>query len=371
MFALSMIMIAVVAFTGAYQVVRELHHSAIEHKKSVLLTLITCWEGTASILASRDPAYGHPDDAQTIDIATMRQVAGYYASLGRPGMPPEFILAKREGNGIVFLLSGKPGSGRDRHDTIALDSNLAEPMRRALSGQTGTMIGLDYQGERVVAAYIPFAKRGWGLVGKVDLAAVEAPFFRLSLLAGGAALAVIVLGAIVFLVLVDPMIRRLADRTLKLQREIAERKQAEKGMREYAHIVSSSRDMLALLDKDFCFLAVNTAYADAFGTEPENLVGKSVVNVFGKKLFEKIIKPNGCRALSGEIVTFEDWYGFPAFARKKYMEVAYFPYFAENKAIAGFVVCARDRTDRIMSEGRYQAIFESSRDAIMTLQAPS
>jgi len=42
--------------------------------------------------------------------------------------------------------------------------------------------------------------------------------------------------------------------------DITDRKQAEEALRQYEHIVSSSTDMLALLDKRFNYLAANEAY---------------------------------------------------------------------------------------------------------------
>ena len=62
------------------------------------------------------------------------------------GETGEFTLSKREGDQIVFLLSHR----HDDHQTpnpIPFDSGLAEPMRLALLGQSGTLIGLDYRGE--------------------------------------------------------------------------------------------------------------------------------------------------------------------------------------------------------------------------------
>ena len=51
---------------------------------------------------------------------------------------------------------------------------------------------------------------------------------------------------------------------LVIVRDITDRKRADEALHQYEHIVSSSTDMLALLDKQFNYLAVNKVYAEAF-----------------------------------------------------------------------------------------------------------
>ena len=86
--------------------------------------------------------------------------------MGRRG---EFTLAWREGDQIVFLLRHRH-SDLDNPRPVPFDSELAEPMRRALSGQSATVIGLDYRGEEVLAACEFIDAVNWGVVGKIDLA---------------------------------------------------------------------------------------------------------------------------------------------------------------------------------------------------------
>jgi len=127
--------------------------------------------------------------------------------------------------------------------------------------------------------------------------------------------------------------------------DITEHKQAEEALRQYEHIISSSTDMLALLDKRFNYLAVNKAYMEAFKLTPEQLVGNTVAKVFGEEFFNTVIKPNADRCLGGEEINYQDWFDFPAYGRR-YMDITYYPYYGEDNKIMGFAVNRRDITER-------------------------
>ena len=73
---------------------------------------------------------------------------GTLRGIGHTG---EFALAKREGNNMVYLLDSRY-KGFHKPAPIPMNSKLGEPMRRALLGYSGSMIGLDYRGAKVLAA---------------------------------------------------------------------------------------------------------------------------------------------------------------------------------------------------------------------------
>ncbi|MBN1967367.1 MAG: PAS domain S-box protein, partial [Anaerolineae bacterium] len=124
------------------------------------------------------------------------------------GETGEFALARLEDDQIVFLLSHRHFD-LENPASVPFASTIAEPMRRALSGASGTVIGLDYRGEVVLAAYEPVAEYGLGIVAKIDLAEVQAPFFRAGLLAGGVALLLILIGASSFWRISTPLLHHL------------------------------------------------------------------------------------------------------------------------------------------------------------------
>ena len=144
--------------------------------------------------------------------------------------------------------------------------------------------------------------------------------------------------------------------------DITERKRAEETLHQYSHIVSSSTDMMALLDKQFIYLAANPAYTEAFSLSTEQLIGRTVVDVFGEEFFNTTIKPNADRCLGGEEVNYQDWFDLPAYGRL-FMDITYNPFYGEGNKIMGFVVTGRDITERKQTEQEIELLLALSRQA--------
>ncbi len=122
--------------------------------------------------------------------------------------------------------------------SIPFSSTSNELLHLALSGESGTLIGLDEHGERVVAAYEPVADLGLGLVVTINLAEIQAPFVKGALLAGATALVIIALGAGFLMVSVNPLIVRVEQRSeelgqayTQLREEMGRRAQVEDELR--------------------------------------------------------------------------------------------------------------------------------------------
>ncbi|MFQ5705021.1 MAG: PAS domain S-box protein [Gemmatimonadales bacterium] len=141
--------------------------------------------------------------------ATLSQIRAAHQQFEGFGETGEFTLARREGDLIVFILRHRHGERGMPDDTLPFFGKRAEPMRRALGGLSGTVIGLDYRGEKVLAAYEPVGVLDLGIVAKIDLAEVRAPFVRAGLLGAAGSLILIVLGIWTFRRIGNPLLRQL------------------------------------------------------------------------------------------------------------------------------------------------------------------
>jgi len=136
-----------------------------------------------------------------------------YKGFGETG---EIMIAGIEGNQIVFLL--RHGSDIfSESKSVPFDSALAEPMRRALSNLSGTMIGLDYEGQTVLAAYEPIDVLNLGIVAKVNYSEVKKPFIQAGLITSAITLLIIIIGAILFRYFVNPIARQIKTNELKFK----------------------------------------------------------------------------------------------------------------------------------------------------------
>jgi len=238
LFLLVLIM-TIVSLMVAGITITVLYGTAFEQQRERLVEAAQSQARLIEAIARFDAAHERSDPGSYpggATVATLSQIIdahGHYKGFGETG---EFTLARRVGDNIFFLLRHRHFD-LDQPKSVPLGSDLAEPMRRALSGLSGTVVGLDYRGETVLAAYEPLAELGFGIVAKIDLAEIRAPFIRAGLMAICAALLVVFVGAVVFLRVSNPIMRRLEERTAdltianeRLELEIQERKGAEEAL---------------------------------------------------------------------------------------------------------------------------------------------
>ncbi len=266
-----------------------LYKTAIAEERERLVEAAQSQARLMEAVARFDSAYSsdYPEGSQAATLSQIIDAHSQYMGFGETG---EFTLARREGNTIVFLLSHRHFD-LEHPRPVPLSSELAEPMRRALSGQSGTVIGLDYRGELVLAAYEPVRELDLGIVAKIDLAEVRLPFIRAGLVSAGAALVAIVLGAWMFVRITNPMIQRQRERTveaeklnIQMEREIGERRQAELLLREERDKARRYLDIagtiIVVIDVDEKVSLINRKGCEILGYDEDEILGKDWFETF-------------------------------------------------------------------------------------------
>lgn len=152
--------------------------------------------------------------------ATLSQIDAAFGALERVGKTGEFLLAQRQGDDIKFLLIS-PGGKKLIPGPVAFKSALAEPMRRALNGNGGVMTGPDYNGITVLAAYQPVKALKSGIVVKIHLAEIRAPFLKIGSILILFSGLLVTFGSALFLRVNNPVIRRIRESKQRFQRAVA------------------------------------------------------------------------------------------------------------------------------------------------------
>jgi len=206
---LLLLLLAAVALAATTVTLTTLFSAAMDEQRGLLAEIARSQARLIEAVARFDAVYSSNFPTGTTD-ATLSQIRTAHTNHRGFGRTGEFTLARRDGDLIQFLLSPRHA---DRPEALTLrwGTELGEPMHAALSGQSRTLIGMDYRGVRVLAATEPIAATGWGLVAKIDLAELRAPFIRAGVLALVSTLLLAVLGAVLFFALTNPLLRRVTE----------------------------------------------------------------------------------------------------------------------------------------------------------------
>ena len=234
-----------------------LYKAAFEQQRDLLVETVQSQANLVEAVARFNMEFSTHDmlgDAFAATILQVRDAHEHFKGFGKTG---EFTLAKREGDLIVFLVSHRH-SDLQNPKPVSFFGDLAEPMRRALSGARGTVIGLDYRGEMVLAAYEPVDELDVGIVAKIDLAEIRTPFLTATVLGGGSAFVLIFLGTVLFLRISDPLIRHL-----------------EENEKKYRTLFESATEGVLLMDD--VFEECNDQACCLLACEREDIVGYSLV----------------------------------------------------------------------------------------------
>ena len=131
-----------------------------------------------------------------------------------------------------------------------------------------------------------------------------------------------------------------------IARDISERKQAEAAVQQYQFIVNTSHDLMTLIDAECQYVAVSDSFCACQGRKREEIIGRTVAEIWGETPFEDGIRPHLDVCLGGEQSAFNGWIDVPSNGRRFY-DVRYTPFRPNRDAPPYAVVVSRDITEQI------------------------
>jgi PAS domain S-box-containing protein len=252
---------AVVGFTVVLVAFFVLYGAAFESQRARLIETVRSRARLIESVADFDRRFsidypGGPTEA------TLAQITAAHEQFEGFGGTSEFTLAMRQGDSMVFLLIHGQSAQSDP-PPIPIESDLAEPMRRALRGESGTVVGLDYRGDLVLAAYEPAAGLGFGVVAKVEIAEIRAPFIRAGIWALIAGVVLIGIGALLFRAIMEPLIGEVWA-----------------SEHRFRSLFERSVDAIAIVDAEGVLKDANDALYGLLGHARKDLLGKKVESLY-------------------------------------------------------------------------------------------
>ncbi len=189
---------------------------------------------------------------------TLAQVAEAHLQFSGFGDSGEFLLARQQQNRVVILLK-RGQENINSTESMPLEVEWAEPIRRALAGESGLMSGLDYRGVQVLAAYEPLPKLELALLAKIDSEEIRAPFVIAGLIAILIAVCIIFVASLFFFRIARPMSESIEQ-------------QAE----TFTTLVETIRQGIILSDTNGIIEFVNPAAEKLFGYQSGELPGQKL-----------------------------------------------------------------------------------------------
>ena len=197
----------------------------------------------------------YPGGSIQATLSQIQEAHNRYRGFGETG---EFTLAERKDDKIVFHLH-HDHSALGLIEPVAWNSDLAEPMRRALSGHSGTVVALDHRGVKVLAAYEPVNILNFGAVAKIDMAEVRHPFIKAAVVVTIIALALIAAGTWLFFRITDPMLKRITE-----------------SEERFRSITTVAQDAIIVMDSEGLISFWNKAAEEMFGYQTKEALGQTL-----------------------------------------------------------------------------------------------
>ena len=181
----------------------------------------------------------------------------------------ESTLLRRDANRVLILTPLRLTDQAPFTRALSVEESHLASVRMAL-GETAVIEAVDRRGQPVLAVARPVAGTSWLAAAKVDLAEINAPLKRFTLLAGA-----LVLSALLAAALLVGLWWRAELRKMALELDRAEAR-AIALIEHFGSVTRHLNDMVFLLDDELHILEVNERVTEGLGYRREELVGRHI-----------------------------------------------------------------------------------------------
>lgn len=145
-----------------------------------------------------------------------------------------------------------------------------------------------------------------------------------------------------------------------------ERNALEEVWRRYEFIVNTSREFMTLVSREYRYEAANESYCKAHNKSRDEIVGKTVEEVWGTGRYLAKIKEPFDKCFADNETHFEGWLSFSALGTR-YMDVTYYPYYGPTGDVTHAVVVSRDITERKLAEEAFQQAHAQNQQLLIAI----
>ena len=301
-----------------------LYDRLIDDKKAFLLEKSTAIASMVANVANFDRKYSKEEEFGNISsTATIFQVQKTFQSLDQRNLQLEYLIGETSDKEIDFIAySGiKPPSIKLK------DSHLAIPMRRAILGDSGVSIEVDYNNEIVLASYCPIENTKWGLVVKQPFSTHIKPLYHTALMS---TFAISVLILFLYIIL--------------KKYDAKHRKKIEYSEHRFQQLVESSDDFIWEVNSYGVYNYASRQVEDILGYAPQEVVGKTPFD-FMDSQEAKIIAVQFMKLIEKEekILNLENK-NIHKDGHEVYLQTSGTPFFDEKGGLKGYRGVDRDIT---------------------------
>ncbi len=280
-----------------------------------------------------------------------------------PSASAETLLARREGDEVVFLNELRHRSGTALTLRIPLDGEQSKPAVQAVQGHEGTIEGQDYRGVSVLASLRKIAGTPWFMVAKVDLDEIYQPIRE------QAKVTVVVSLLLILLAYLGGWMIWRQQRLLRSQLSAGLIDQERSQLRV---LVASIPNLVWLKDTNGVYLTCNPAFERFFGAHEAQIVGKTDYDFVPQALADAFVQKDKEVIAAGKSMTVEEWVTFADDGHRALLETTKIPMFKSDGGLIGVLGISREITEQRQAElvivQRTQALERGRRALLSVLQ---